>query len=69
VLIQVGLFADRTNAEHAATGFDRLGTTEVVARTWDGRALYVIQVASFDPQSVVAAAMAAGLPGTIITRQ
>ena len=70
-IVQVGSFADRTNAERVAALLGRFGRTEVSTRDSGGRTLNVVRVAvaGTTPDAVIAAAADMGLDGAFVVSQ
>lgn len=69
-IVQVGSFADRTNAERAARAFSRFGTVTTVASDGEHGTVYVVTVAVPAPKTpdiVIAEASAMGLTGAFVT--
>jgi rare lipoprotein A len=71
VVVQVGSFADRANAERASAAFGRFGTAEIRTRDATGHVLHVVFVAvapTASADAVIAAAADMGLRGAFILR-
>jgi rare lipoprotein A len=71
VIVQVGSFADRSNAERASAAFGRFGTAEIRTRDAAGNVLHVLCVAvgpGASAEGVIAAAADMGLRGAFILR-
>jgi hypothetical protein len=69
--VQLGAFADATNAARVADAFRRFGRVEITDRAVEGRALHSVRVfvedQKIDPAAVIAAADATGLRGARLT--
>ncbi len=70
-IVQVGSFADRTNAERVATLLGRFGSPEVATRDSGGRTINVVRVSvhGTTPDAVIAAAADMGLSGAFVVSQ
>jgi rare lipoprotein A len=70
-IVQLGAFADATNAARVADAFRRFGRVEITDRAVEGRALHSVRVfvedQKIDPAAVIATADAAGLHGARLT--
>ena len=70
--VQVGSFADISNAKRVASALSSLGEPVISADSRDGRTLHVVRVkvvdASVDPGAVIDAASALGLGGAFVVR-
>ena len=70
-VVQLGVFADPTNAGRIADAFRRFGRIEVADLSVEGRALHSVRLVIEDPKlataAVISAAAAAGLSGARLT--
>jgi rare lipoprotein A len=68
--VQVGTFADLSNAKRVASRLKGLGEPVIADDERDGRTVHVVQirVADADPQAVIEAAGALGLTGAFVVR-
>jgi len=71
-MVQVGTFSDISNAKRVASRMSRLGEPVIAEDNSRGHVVHIVRVrvvdAAFDPQAVIDAAGALGLPGAFVVR-